>query len=253
MSIFQQNSGSGTEASMVCDRGGRGHNEDYADYYEDPDRSCYILCDGLGGHRGGEMASETVSSAFLRAITNVDEVNAASVRHALDYAQECLVKKNAADNGMGLSPRTTAAALAISGGMGYVCSVGDSRVYHIRDGEIDFVTNDHSVAFLSYLSGEIEYADIRFSPDQNRLMRSMGDSEKYNPESAEPIEVLPGDAFLLCSDGFWEYVTEVDMVKTLASSKTASRWLAKMVRILNKNTKKVNNNDNYSAITVFVG
>ena len=252
MSIFAQNEQILADSAAVCDKGGRGHNEDYVARVENTDLCCYVVCDGLGGHRGGEVASETAAEAFVRSIGESDVIDADSVGRAAEFAQECLVNKFSGSSEPGLKPRTTIAALIVSGKKAFICHAGDSRVYHFRGGAINSVTNDHSVAFLSYLSGEIEYSEIRKSPDQNRLIRSLGDSEKFNPEISEPINIQPGDAFLLCSDGFWEYVDEADIEKALKNSKTASRWLAKMVRVLNKNTKNAEENDNYSAITVFI-
>lgn len=253
MSFFYRGEGAAFESALVCDVGGRERNEDYAAYRETKDKGFYALCDGLGGHRGGEEASKTAAEAFLRSITEAESVSSGSITEAVDFAQNCLLEKFDGDHRLGaLSPRTTGAFLALGDGKAFICSIGDSRIYHMRGGKIEFITNDHSVAYLSYLSGEIEYDDIRTSPDQNRLIRSMGDNEKYNPEYPAPFEIRSGDAFLLCSDGFWEYVTEQDMEKTLSASKTPSRWLAKMVRIRAANTKGVKDNDNFSAITVFV-
>ncbi len=253
MSLFSRGEGAAFESALVCDIGGRERNEDYAAYRETKDRGFYALCDGLGGHRGGDEASETAAEAFLMSITEAGSVSSEAVAAATDFAQKTLLEKFGGEQRSGaLSPRTTGAFLALGGDKAYVCNIGDSRVYHMRGGKIEFVTNDHSVAYLSYLSGEIEYDDIRTSPDQNRLIRSMGDNEKYNPEFAAPIDIESGDAFLLCSDGFWEYVVERDMESTLKASKTPSRWLAKMVRIHAANTKGIKDNDNFSAITVFV-
>ena len=253
MSFFIRDEGAAFESALVCEPGGRERNEDRAAYRETKDRGFYALCDGLGGHRGGDEASETAAETFLESISGAESVSRESIKAAVDLAQERLLEKFGGERQPGaLAPRTTGAFLALGGGRAFVCNIGDSRVYHLRGGKIEFITNDHSVAYLSYLSGEIEYDDIRTSPDQNRLMRSMGDAEKYNPEFADPIETKPGDAFLLCSDGFWEYVSEQDMEKTLRASKAPSRWLAKMLRIHAANTKGINDNDNYSAITVFV-
>ncbi len=253
MSFFIRDESAAFESALVCEKGGRERNEDYAAYRETKNGGFYALCDGLGGHRGGDEASKTAAEAFLKSITDAKNVSSESVAEAADFAQNTLLEKFGGKQQPGvLSPRTTGAFLVLSGDKAFVCNIGDSRVYHMSGGKIEFVTNDHSVAYLSYLSGEIEYGDIRTSPDQNRLIRSMGDNEKYNPEYADPIEIKSGDAFLLCSDGFWEYVTEQDMEKTLNASKTPSRWLAKMLRIHAANTKGIKDNDNFSAITVFV-
>jgi serine/threonine protein phosphatase PrpC len=131
--------------------------------------------------------------------------------------------------------------------------LGDTRIYHFEDGKCVFYTFDHSVSRMSVLAGEIEMEDIRFHADRNKLLKAIGKAEDVKAE----IDVLEMDekkehAFLLCTDGFWEYVTEEDMERTLAQAQSPEEWLAMMRDVLNQNEKKKENNDNNSAIAVWL-
>jgi serine/threonine protein phosphatase PrpC len=98
-------------------------------------------------------------------------------------------------------------------------------------------------------AGEITPAQIRFHEDRNRLLRSLGNSG-FNPtirENSAPLE--PQDAFLLCSDGFWEYVNEREMEADLATAPGPKDWLTSMEARLKARVKS--EHDNYSAIAVW--
>ena len=98
---------------------------------------------------------------------------------------------------------------------------------------------------------EIDASEIRFHEDRNRLLRSIGSKEAFKPcLEQSPITLHSGDAFLLCTDGFWEYVFEAEMVEDLKQARSATGWLTAMeLRLLSRAPEK---NDNYSAIAITV-
>ena len=102
-------------------------------------------------------------------------------------------------------------------------------------------------------TGEIDESEIRHHPDRNRLLRAVGMHDQTGIlNSVQTIEKNENrHQFLLCSDGFWEYIDEKHMEKTLKRAKTPEIWLAKMQKIVQKNGKN-NNMDNYTAIAVFL-
>lgn len=238
------------DTAKVCDVGGRDRNEDSVTENLLRDGGCFAVADGLGGHTGGDIASACVTEALREAFYKYKPRGSDGLRELFSAAQDKLLKKAEAEGKKGM--RTTMAALIIYGNTAVWGHIGDSRLYHFRDGSAAHVTADHSVAYMSYLSGEISYDGIKDSPDQNRLIRCMGTPEKFKPDIAEPISIEPGDAFLLCTDGFWENISKEEIESSLKKSATASRWLAKMVRTVKKNIKNIQGCDNYSAITVFV-
>ena len=102
------------------------------------------------------------------------------------------------------------------------------------------------------LGGQIKESEIRYHKDRNRVLRVMGtpwEGESYSV--ADPIEMLDDQAFVLCSDGFWELITEKEMEKTLKQSSSVAQWLEKMEKIVVKRGEN-KDMDNYSAICVYI-
>ena len=130
-----------------------------------------------------------------------------------------------------------------------IAHVGDSRAYQFVNGKNQFCTFDHSVSRMAVVSGEIPMEAIRHHVDRNKLLRSVGGSENVRVE-LDRINVIPDvkNMFLLCSDGFWEYVTEEEMEKTLLKYPVPEKWLAAMRKILKREAPK--GNDNNSAIVI---
>lgn len=239
------------DAMKYCDIGGRELNEDSVAAAGSKEAGIFVVCDGLGGHSCGDIASKCVCETIKSEFQANPVCSGERITEIMDCAQGRLLEMAEADptlRGM----RTTAVVLAVIGNRAVWAHIGDSRLYMIHGGKIAPLTADHSVAYLAYANGEIAYEEIKDSPDQNRLIRSMGSKDKYKPSVGNVILAEPGDAFLLCSDGFWEYVSQKEILDAYKKSKTASRWMAKLVRILNKNSEGVPNRDNCSAITVMI-
>ena len=107
---------------------------------------------------------------------------------------------------------------------------------------------------MAVLAGEIELDQVRFHPDRNKLIKAIGKENVSAPEYGECfIDSNHSHAFMLCSDGFWEYVTEEEMEQTLRECSEPSEWIQKMVQILrNKVSTQMIANDNYSVVVFFV-
>ncbi|MBO7252716.1 MAG: hypothetical protein J6V25_08825, partial [Oscillospiraceae bacterium] len=128
--------------------------------------------------------------------------------------------------------------------------VGDSRLYHFVNGKLVHQTTDHSVSQMAVMMGEITTHQIRFHEDRNRVLRSLG-GENAKADVSALLDVSSGNhAFLMCSDGFWEYVYEDEMEKTLQQASDPQAWIDSMEAILKQRIPS--NNDNYTAGTVFV-
>ena len=145
---------------------------------------------------------------------------------------------------------STIVALVTDGEKAVWAHSGDSRLYYISKKRISQNTDDHSIAFRDFKEGIITFDEIRTSPNQNKLLSSISDIDDLNFDVSEVIDLKKGDAFVLCTDGFWEYVYEDDIEKSFAKTKSPKEWLEKMLESLHENEKE--NNDNYSAIAVEV-
>ncbi len=234
---------------LECSRGGREKNEDFVGKYTYPDGGCFVVADGLGGHAGGAVAAETVVRSFLEDFKEdkMREISEEWMSQMFQTAQQRILERKK-DQEQYANMRSTGVVFCSNRDQAIWGHIGDSRLYGFKNGQIVYITSDHSVAYLAFKSGEIKYTEIRKSPDQNRLLRSFGAEERFFPDIAKAYTLEDGDCFLLCSDGFWEYVTEKDMEQALQKSHSVEEWMEKMLKKLKKNAKF--NHDNYSAIAI---
>lgn len=203
-----------------------------------PETGIFIVADGLGGHTDGEKASMAAIDYFERSCRGgyTDE----EITRLLEEANNEVLNKG--DGG-----KTTVAAAFTENGRFVYANVGDSRVYYFRGGKIIAATKDHSVCQASVDMGMMRPEDIRGNEDRSRLLKVLGAEKELNIKKRyQPIEVQNGDAFLVCSDGFWEYVFETEMEADLLKSDSAEVWLKYMLKrhIL----RAENKGDNYTAI-----
>lgn len=196
----------------------REHNEDHVSIEDD--LGLFVVCDGMGGHASGEVASAIAANtvrervrAELGAVDPnappLDEAGSNRVAAALKAAVEAA---NAAVHAFGKqgggarSAGTTCTALCVRGGRGVLAHVGDTRLYLRRSGEVHQLTFDHSFLSEAIRRGvPREEAEQHFPP--NLLSRAVGPLQRVQVDTLE-FDVLPGDTYLLCSDGFHGYLTE---------------------------------------------
>lgn len=230
----------------ITSKGERAVNEDFLGVSVTPERLAFVLCDGLGGHGKGDIASQFVVAQMRERLEQSD-----SIEESILWSQNALLDKQEQEHA-GEAMKTTVTCLTISGSSARFGHVGDSRVYYFEKSKYILRSQDHSVPQMLVLCGEIKEKDIRYHEDRNRLLRVMGsewDSPKY--QMVDNIQLSNRSSFLLCSDGFWEHITEKMMSKTLKKAKTPEEWLASMEKIVLENGRGTNM-DNYSAIAVFV-
>ena len=146
--------------------------------------------------------------------------------------------------------KSTAVALLIEDGTACWAHAGDSRLYYIHDREMKWITADHSVAYKKYKAGEITREQLRTDEDQSSLLRTLGGRERSDPELCEqPVKLENGDAFLLCSDGAWEYFSDGEVLIDYLKAETAKEWTELLLkRILSRIVYK--KNDNLTILTV---
>lgn len=236
------------QITWVSRRGGHKINEDAAGKLNIKGITCIVIADGLGGHNGGSMASRLAVEAALNEFAKMPEVSAAAVKSYIDAANDAIVKK-AAENKELEDMSSTIAVLVVKKKTAVWGHVGDSRIYRIHLDKIEEVTEDHSVAFEKFKNGEIEYGEIRSSRFQNRLLNALG----IGYESADISEVTEVDnftSFLMCTDGFWEYVNEDDIEHIKKKSKSNRDWFDSMLRLCEHNAP--NNCDNYTAAAILI-
>lgn len=238
--------------SLISDKGNRKINEDSVSVSQNGGDYCFTLCDGLGGHGNGDVASEAVTGIFSELFKNnaitAEEFFSEAYSQANKKVLELQEEKGSA-NGM----KTTVVSLVISKGECRWSHLGDSRLYCFGKHSVKARTYDHSVPQMLVMSKEIKEREIRFHPDRNKILRAIGaDDETPKYQLSEAVKLEDCDAFLLCSDGFWELISERRMCSLLRKSKSVEDWLYRMNQAVVKKGKNINM-DNYSAIAVIIG
>ena len=237
--------------AVLTNVGGRKKNEDYAGYnYKPGQYGAWIVADGLGGHSAGEIASNTAVYSALKLFERDSDFSEKNLENVILSANDMILMEQAADKKNNMC--TTIVALFTNTTEAMWAHVGDSRLYRFRNGNLLDQTNDHSVSQMAVYSGKITNDQIRFHEDRNKLLRALGTGRKQQIEVHKPAEPInPGDVYLLCTDGFWEYVYETEMEADLAIAASPDEWLELMTKRL---VQRVNGkHDNYTAIAVFAG
>ena len=185
-------------------QGGRDYNEDRTAIFEKDGTILLVLGDGLGGHAGGEIASQALIDALGDSFNKAtdEQLNDPStfLTLAINFAHHT-VHRRATLSGLRVdSPKTTCVACLIRNGVAVWGHSGDSRLYIINNREIDFTTTDH----ISIKPGRENNSPIN---------RCVGGSEPPKPEISKPHELSEGDIIFIASDGAWANFTPDDLLE----------------------------------------
>lgn len=234
--------------AMDSKPGTRPYNEDTIQAADFESGSVFVLADGLGGHGHGEIASAKAAGAVMAQAEDAG-LGQDFIMTAIEKAQEAVLsgqKEMIEYRNMS----TTLVVLKIADGKAQWGHIGDSRLYMFRNNAVLYQTLDHSVPQMLVALGEIKPEDIRKHPDRSRLLHVVGGEWSGKPYVvSDEIELNPGDAFLLCSDGFWELIEESNMCELLKDCGDVHTWLSAMQQVVEENGKNTEM-DNYSAICV---
>lgn len=234
------------KTASLSNSGGRSINDDTVRIAEHDGNVCVFVGDGLGGYAGGQQASQTAAEALLKAGHRGSLLLEEQLSKAADAANQAVCRLQQTSQG---KMKTTIVFLTIEDGRAKWMHVGDSRLYHFQNGHLASQTMDHSVSQVAVLMGEIPPREIRFHEDRNRVLRALG-GDNAKPDISPTMMLTRGqDAFLLCTDGFWEYVYEEEMEQLLQNAKEPGKWLAEMEKLIHQRAPE--NNDNYTAAAVF--
>jgi serine/threonine protein phosphatase PrpC len=234
------------ETAYITDCGGRKENEDAVRVVQTDDCVCAVVADGLGGYGGGQVASSVTADTFIEDFQKNGFRKTEQMTDTLRRANELVISHQSRQCEM----KSTLVVLVIHEREAKWMHVGDSRLYHFKNASLVSQTLDHSVSQLAVMMKEITQEEIRFHEDRSKVLRALG-SDSCEPEVADAVMLEEGfHAFLLCTDGFWEYVYEQEMTQLLSESKTPEQWLRAMEKLIRERAPE--KHDNYSAAAVFV-
>ena len=228
--------------ATLTKQGEKEYNSDFVIAFEDNESFCFAVADGRETPEAAEIAVNKVAEEFKesKAITK------SSVAEFISSAGERLCEEELPHN-------ACVAAMVTDGSFAVWGNIGDCRVYLLREKLLYEITADHSEAYTLYEAGEIRYPKIRTNKNRYNLTRMLGRNYNMEPDSSQPEIIKKGDAFLVCTDGFWENIHERQVEKTLKKSKSAQDWLDRMMKIIEKNVhhkKYTRFKDSMSAVTI---
>ena len=194
--------------------GKRENNEDFYHYFQlNANHHAFIVCDGVGGHQFGEIASQTVAHSIEEYFKShhFSQFNDSNIRSSISYAQQKL--KKTAGNYHSQNMASTLCFLAIANKTAFICWAGDSRIYYWKNQQKVFETKDHSYVNWLIEMGEISKEEAANHPKKNVITKSI--NPLYEPEPDIEIFSLTGNNyFLICTDGVLESIDE-EKINTL--------------------------------------
>ena len=239
--------------SVISKVGGRERNEDACGYWAGAlsPFACYVLADGAGGHGGGDVASRIVVQTVLDQYVRNPFADTEHVRNLLNGANDAVISFQRSDRSLA-DMRSTVVLLEIDSQR--QCAiwghVGDSRLYCFRQGRLVHRTKDHSLVQNMLDLGLLQESGPNSKLDRNVLTGSIGAIDSFSPDILDqPFPIEAGNAFLLCSDGFWSALGDSMIETTLQRADSPESWLNSMERCFSADIRP--GFDNYSAIAVW--
>jgi len=213
----------------------------------------FLVCDGMGGHENGEVASSTVCETFAAALKNVkpEDFNQTMFENALSAAYDALDKKDNA-NQSGKKMGTTLTFLFLNNKKAFMAHIGDSRIYHLRKSEnksvkIIYKSSDHSLVNELLQGGIITEEEAANHPKKNVITRAM-QPHLETPCKADirhETDVQANDYFFLCTDGVLESITDEQLCSIISQKNTDEEMIQVIYNLCNEHSR-----DNFSAYLV---
>lgn len=221
----------------------RSHNEDCFDI--DPGNQVFVVADGMGGHSHGEIASRIAIDSIREFVARTADEDATlpfemdprlgrqsnRLKSAIRVAHDKVLKairQDASLHGMG----TTVVGLLVDGDSAAIAHVGDSRCYRLRDGKLELLTQDHTWVNEQVVAGFLSEEQARVHPLKNVVTRALGGDADIEVDVRE-WKVLPGDLYMLCSDGLTTMLSDAEILERLRAPARLEELCARLVRDAN--------------------
>jgi len=209
-------------------------NEDYFGTFSGSYGRLLIVCDGMGGHQGGEIASrlavETIRNYFENLGTDFNPGE--GIKNSIQKANEVIIE--AANTEPELSEMgSTVVLVLIKDGYAYAANLGDSRIYKISNGEIQQISTDHSLVQQMVDSNVISPEEARTHPKKNIITKALGIDEIVEPELLEPFQLMVNDCLILCTDGLTNHVNDNE-IREICISNDSQDAAEKLVDLANE-------------------
>ena len=228
----------------------REHNED--NFYCNCGEGIFVVADGMGGQQAGEQASRMVVEMLPSMLTSVRE--AAESFPPEERIGAAIFEVNQSIHEYGKShPEchqmgTTVVAVLVIDDVLYVTGVGDSRVYHFRDNKVQQITTDHTVTEALLKRGLITEDQAKVHKYRHVLWRYLGSANMSEPPEVHRIELMPGDRFLLASDGLTGVIEDEELSRIVHEAGSVDEAVAQLA----KRSQELDSHDNVTCIVLRV-
>ena len=223
----------------------RSVNQD--NFYTDPDGRFFIVADGMGGHAGGQEASLIATQTVKEYLEKGWDSEASSyeiLEEAIIKANEGILEdqQNHPERGeMG----TTVVVVLFRGEQPLKAHVGDSRLYRLRQGKLEQITNDHTWVARALKMGDLEPEEAKTHPWRHVLFQCLGRKDTHTPEIAK-LDIQSGDRLLLCSDGLTEEVADAEIQDIFQGSESCEAIAENLIEA----AKEAGGSDNITVVIV---
>ncbi len=226
--------------AAITDRGiTRNSNQDYYFVAEDLEFPLFIVADGMGGHKAGEIASKMVVETISKYLYDrkdkiIENQNILFyIKESIKHANKETYEKALQTEGC-LGMGTTVTLAYIGKEAIYLGHVGDSRAYLISENKIEQITEDHSLVNALIKTGDITREEARNHPQKNLITRAVGTEEGIKVDTYI-IRYNQGDKLLLCSDGLTNMVDEIKILEIINKEKDLNKANKKLIELAKEN------------------
>jgi serine/threonine protein phosphatase PrpC len=199
-------------------QGPRPYNQDRLAYSYSKEALLLVIADGMGGHRHGEIAAQlavkTLTDAFQQVATPVLKDPAQFLKDHIQQVHDAIDQVMVTQDLLE-APRTTIVAAILQDDDLYCAHVGDSRLYHFRNGRLQFRTEDHSIVQMLYRRGQLDKQGMLKHPDRHKIYNCLGGDNPPKIDLTHKQNLRDGDILLLCTDGLWSTFSDEEMCDIL--------------------------------------
>lgn len=237
------------DSAQQSNTGGRSRNEDSCGSWRNASAGCWVISDGAGGHGSGDIASNLVVKHVLETFAAQPVISAEHIVSLLEGAHAAVMDAKSVEGADNMHATCSILLIDREGSRVVWGHVGDSRIYVFRKGQLVFQTRDHSLVQTMIDAGYGDAAMIRTHPQRSLLTSAIGNSGELSVSvSGEPAPLQAGDVFLMCTDGWWEYIEEGLMQTALSESVSLQDWLTRMATIVSQTASE--GHDNFTAVAI---
>lgn len=200
----------------------------------------FVVADGLGGHEAGEKASQFFCQGMFKQAAHFQKMLLQSSREQVKEIMATWIDAAVAEmkvlfsgSSEGNNAHTTCVVLYLDANYSITAHCGDSRVYRLNEKKVLWRTKDHSLIQHQLNDGRISERDMGLHPEQNQVLRTINILTKHQAEVNIYPPMQKGETFILCTDGFWEFIKEKDLLllADLNSGRDELRKVAKMMHL----------------------